>query len=69
MGDDGWVHIEPARALAMALLFVAGGPLALWLGLRVRIPKPDPGADWSVATLVVSPEARAEAFPFPDLRS
>lgn len=62
MGDDGWVHIEPARALAMALLFVAGGPLALWLGLRVRIPKPDPGAARSVAALVIAPEA----FPFAD---
>ena len=63
MSNDGWVHIEPARALAMALLFVAGGPLALWLVLRVRIPKPDPGAARSVAALVVTPEAWAEAFP------
>jgi len=66
MNNEGWVHIEPARALAMALLFVAGGPLALWLGLRVKIPEPDPGAAKSVAALVVTPEAWAEAFPLAD---
>jgi hypothetical protein len=69
MNSEGRLHIQPRQALAMALLFVAGGPLALWLGLRVRIPEPDPGADWSVATLVVSPEARPEALTFIDIRS
>lgn len=52
----------------MALLFVATGPLALWLGLRVRIPKSDPGADWSVAALVVSPAAWPGAQTFVDFR-
>jgi hypothetical protein len=69
MNNEGWVHIEPARALAIAMLFAAGGPMAVWLGLRVRIPEPDPGAASSVAALVVSPETWSEAFVTDNFRS
>jgi hypothetical protein len=62
MSETNLVHISPARAFAAFLLFAATGPQAVWLGLRLRVPLPDPDATHSVAALIVSPVHWPEPF-------
>ena len=62
MAEGMLPHISRAGGLAALVLFLAIGPTAVWLGLRVRVPVPDPGASRSVAALVVAPDHWSEPF-------
>jgi hypothetical protein len=55
MSEGQLPHLTPARALVALMLFMATGPLCVWLVLRVRLPAHDPSMHRSAPALIEAP--------------